>query len=149
MPLTGRWRRWGITALAGVLLAASGTGHAAVRREAAGEGEVHAYAVDPPSSWYENRCLYHGYDEPKRLPKLVENVVWTCGTGDTWHGVGKTWTATKYGQLVSGYDQGSGNYLCLDANSPHQEGWAGEGDSVARFRWDVSFEPILAARTGS
>ncbi|MER5545856.1 hypothetical protein AB5L52_19090 [Streptomyces sp. CG4] len=126
----GRWGRWGIVALAGALLAASGTGSAAARRDAAGEGEVRAYAVDPPSSWYENRCLYHGYDESPHLPKLVENVVMTCGTGDTWHGIGKTWTTTKYGQLVSGYDQGAGNYLCLDAAGPHLAGWAGEGDTA-------------------
>ncbi|WP_189959145.1 RICIN domain-containing protein [Streptomyces alanosinicus] len=130
MTLTRHWRQWGVVALAGVLLAASGTGSAAARREQGGEGEVHAYAVDPPNSWYENRCLYHGYDESPHLPKLVENVVMTCGTGDTWHGIGKTWTATKYGQLVSGYDQAARQYLCLDAAAPHLEGWAGDGDSA-------------------
>lgn len=130
MTLTARWRRWGIVALAGALLAASGAGHAAARREAAGEGEVHAYALDPPSSWYENRCLYHGYDESRHLPKVVQNVVMTCGTGDTWHGIGKTWTTTKYGQLVSGYDQAARKYLCLDATSPAEQDWAGEGDTA-------------------
>ncbi|MFD9630223.1 hypothetical protein [Streptomyces violascens] len=129
MTLTARWRRWGIVALAGVLLATSGTGSAA--GEEAGDGEVRAYAVDPPGSWYKDRCLYHGYDEfqPAHLPKVVQNVVMTCGSGDTWRGIGKIWTTTKYGQLVSGYDQAAKKYLCLDAAAPILPGgWAGADD---------------------